>query len=110
MVAVCLDCHGTGKSTCSVCFGERTVECYDCRGTGWVDEYPDDCTTVEVQCDECFGNGHVECMDCDEHGLAKCRTCQGAGIIDSAFRKPEWWNDDKQTLLSPQGLMKLEAA
>jgi hypothetical protein len=78
---ICPKCHGSGKTTCTICFGDRTVQCYECQGTNWVEEYPDDMTSVEVPCPECV-NSYEDCLNCDRNGEQFCPTCKGIGEVN----------------------------
>lgn len=60
----CEICHGSGElveDECQTCGGSERLRCFECKGTGEVENEEDvlDC------CPECDGEGLVICPDCE---------------------------------------------
>lgn len=99
----CKVCKGAGKEICAFCFGKGCdrcldgyVNCWDCQGTGIMDEYGEtvqntnlnmlesqsytlcECcsgTGLEI-CIQCYGKG---CDFCNNQGVKNCFDCDGKG-------------------------------
>ena len=80
----CKKCGGTGKLTCPVCQGQKSIYCDVCRGDGTL-VCPKCKKTLKVDCQDCKGRGkvysnekqaYVACPLCEGKGSLPCRDCK----------------------------------
>ena len=63
--------HGT--TPCRYCFGEKTIQCAKCYGTGYITDYETGYLSPvkkSIKCDVCGGTGRVQCPLCKGTGIS----------------------------------------
>uniref|UniRef100_A0A803SKR0 CR-type domain-containing protein n=1 Tax=Anolis carolinensis TaxID=28377 RepID=A0A803SKR0_ANOCA len=83
-VTGCPACECSGRKTCTLCWGHKTVPCLMCTGRG----YP---LFNNLSCTLCAGRRIVKCEICNGQGTTTCRDCGGKTQLLSYIEAQVEW-------------------
>ena len=76
--STCPVCEGSGSQECYSCRGSGLMECGNCRGKGYRTNY--DGGDDGSRCTRCYGDGRVRCNTCSGSRRIQCFRCIGTGV------------------------------